>query len=315
MKLLRNPSFLLVSKWVIALGLVLYLVLSGAFSSEYWNVLSIGNLKYYFIGIALITANTFLQAFRMTKIIRIVNPAVAFKKVLRLSYVGFFLNNCLPGNYGGDVAKGYYFYREGITGKAESALAVILDRLVGLLSLSVVAVFFSFVELEAVLKSSYLLVSWIISVSVSLALILIFLLIKDTTKWKLISFSERHRLLKKWSDKLFNVISIFDGDRKLIAPFMAGVGAQLCFVVLFIILNTLFTAKIDCFKISMLTSLSMTLNAVPLTPGNVGWQEFVGSNLWRAEGLHFGAQLFIIFRILTIISSLPGLTCFLHRSQ
>jgi uncharacterized protein (TIRG00374 family) len=58
---------------------------------------------------------------------------VPFRAVLSYTYVGFFFNNFLPANVGGDVMRGYGLARYTEQG-AEAAVSVVVDRIVGLMA-------------------------------------------------------------------------------------------------------------------------------------------------------------------------------------
>jgi len=53
--------------------------------------------------------------------------------VLGYTFVGYFFNNFLPGNVGGDVMRGYGLARY-TERTAEAALSVVVDRIVGLMA-------------------------------------------------------------------------------------------------------------------------------------------------------------------------------------
>ena len=58
---------------------------------------------------------------------------IPFRAVLGYTYIGFFFNNFLPANVGGDVMRGYGLAR--YTEKAaEAAVSVVVDRIVGLMA-------------------------------------------------------------------------------------------------------------------------------------------------------------------------------------
>lgn len=62
--------------------------------------------------------------------------------LVRLNYIGFFYNTCLPGGVGGDVVRGYAsraaFGDEGVTG---AGAVVLVDRVLGLVGLLLVVAF------------------------------------------------------------------------------------------------------------------------------------------------------------------------------
>jgi len=61
---------------------------------------------------------------------------LTFLESLRLTYIGWFFNNWLPGGAGGDFVKAYYLARQ-THRKTEAVTVVFLDRLVGLVAVCV----------------------------------------------------------------------------------------------------------------------------------------------------------------------------------
>jgi uncharacterized protein (TIRG00374 family) len=58
---------------------------------------------------------------------------VPFREVLGYTYIGFFFNNFLPANVGGDIMRGYGLARY-TEQAAEAAVSVVVDRIVGLMA-------------------------------------------------------------------------------------------------------------------------------------------------------------------------------------
>lgn len=61
---------------------------------------------------------------------------ITFLESLRLTYIGWFFNNWMPGGTGGDLVKAWYIARR-THQKAEAVTVVFLDRLIGMVSLAV----------------------------------------------------------------------------------------------------------------------------------------------------------------------------------
>ncbi|HUU89695.1 MAG TPA: lysylphosphatidylglycerol synthase transmembrane domain-containing protein [Phycisphaerae bacterium] len=61
---------------------------------------------------------------------------ITFLESLRLTYIGWFFNNWLPGGAGGDFVKAYYLARQ-THHKTEAVTVVFLDRLIGLVAVCV----------------------------------------------------------------------------------------------------------------------------------------------------------------------------------
>jgi len=66
---------------------------------------------------------------------------ISFWAVVRLYFLGWFYNNFMPGSVGGDLLRAWYVTKH-TTKKFEAVLSVFVDRVIGLLSTLVIAVFF-----------------------------------------------------------------------------------------------------------------------------------------------------------------------------
>ncbi len=125
-------------KIAVSLGLIVYLfmrmdltqvadTLAGA---KYWYLLPATLL---FLGAM---SNASLKWYVL---LRAQGIDVPFRRVLGYTFVGFFFNNFLPANVGGDVMRGYGLarYTEQVT---EAAVSIVVDRLVGMMGFMIAAV-------------------------------------------------------------------------------------------------------------------------------------------------------------------------------
>lgn len=94
--------------WLVGLGVLLY-----------WLAMTIGALKWWVL-------------------MRAQDIDAPFSAVLNFTFVGFFFNNLLPANIGGDVMRGYGLARYS-DDTAGSAASVVLDRIIGLSAYMIVA--------------------------------------------------------------------------------------------------------------------------------------------------------------------------------
>ncbi len=69
----------------------------------------------------------------------------------------------------------------------------------------------------------------------------------------------------------------------------------------------------------ILALLIFVTGIIPVSPGNLGWTESLGSLLWSSQGLGWGGKLWLSYRLVTVLVSLTGLIFFLglrrERSQ
>lgn len=77
---------------------------------------------------------------RWRAVLAVQGLVLPFREVIRLSFIAHFFNAFLLGSTGGDVAKAWYAARTSGERRAEAALTVFVDRLLGTLALLVFAV-------------------------------------------------------------------------------------------------------------------------------------------------------------------------------
>lgn len=128
---MKNRLFT-VLKVVVSLGLIAYLFMRMDLS-QLGDTLRRANYIYLLpAGILFLGAMT-SAAFKWYVLLRAQGIRVPFRTVLSYTYIGFFFNNFLPANVGGDVMRGYGLARY-TERTAEAAISVIVDRIVGLMA-------------------------------------------------------------------------------------------------------------------------------------------------------------------------------------
>jgi uncharacterized protein (TIRG00374 family) len=128
---LKDRLFTLL-KIAVSLGLITYLFtrmdlaqVSGVLrSANYW----------YLLPATLLYLGAMTNAgLKWYILLRAQGIRVPFRAVLSYTYVGFFFNNFLPANVGGDLMRGYGMARY-TEQAAEAAVSVVVDRIVGLMA-------------------------------------------------------------------------------------------------------------------------------------------------------------------------------------
>jgi uncharacterized protein (TIRG00374 family) len=77
----------------------------------------------------------FAAAFRWQVLLRVQQIQLSFSRVVALSIIGMFYNLFLPGGTGGDIVKTYLLWKETPKNKPGALLAVLFDRIIGLIAL------------------------------------------------------------------------------------------------------------------------------------------------------------------------------------
>src|SRR5437868_10280324 len=93
-------------------------------------------------------------AFRWQILLRVQKIRLSFPRVAGLFFIGMFYNQFLPGGTGGDIIKIYLLLKETPDKKAGALLAVLFDRLIGLLALVVITAVLIFLRYHWLTQTS-----------------------------------------------------------------------------------------------------------------------------------------------------------------
>ncbi len=92
----------------------------------------------------LLTAQTILAS-RWVLLLQVHKVYISLYQAVKLTYLGLFYNNMMPGAVGGDIIKGWYITRHGTKDqRVKAAVTVFVDRLVGLIGIIMVGLIASF---------------------------------------------------------------------------------------------------------------------------------------------------------------------------
>jgi uncharacterized protein (TIRG00374 family) len=101
--------------------------MAEALRHAHYSWVVIGILAYVVVEIA--------AAFRWHVLLKVQGIHLSFWRLSGLFLIGMFYNQFLPGGTGGDIIKSYYLLKETPDKKAGALLAVVFDRLIGLVAL------------------------------------------------------------------------------------------------------------------------------------------------------------------------------------
>jgi hypothetical protein len=219
----------------------------------------------------------------------------------------------IPGTVGGDIVKGFYLAKSEEIYRGRSSGIVIVDRVIGLLALLLIG-FVSTVYLSK--KYSSILIPYqyelwsILAISVVvLGLFISFIMIG---KNKLGRKKLREIAFKIFRQGFFyNMMEGFGAVTKkrryLIYAFLMSIVIQgFCLVGLLNLVNLTDEIMSDMIALVAISSIVMLLGVIPVTPGNIGWTELLATFGWSVVGSQGGAEVFLSWRIITVICSLLG---------
>jgi uncharacterized protein (TIRG00374 family) len=140
-------------KVIISLGLMAYLLyrfLSDPVDREVLlNTLTTANYWYLTLALAFYVTAIMTNAIKWYILLRAQGAPVPLGALTNYTFVGFFFNNFLPANVGGDVMRGFGVARY-TERNADAAVSVVVDRIIGLMAFMFTAVVAAFVAVYMV---------------------------------------------------------------------------------------------------------------------------------------------------------------------
>jgi uncharacterized protein (TIRG00374 family) len=136
----RQGPFARVVRIVIAVGLT-GLLLWQSDPRSVWQAGRGADLRFLALACGLVLVDRVLMAYRWVTLLRPVNPAERppLVAVMRIFFVSTFIGTFLPASVGGDAVRAYGLAREGVAG-VDAVASVLMDRLIGVVSILIVAV-------------------------------------------------------------------------------------------------------------------------------------------------------------------------------
>jgi uncharacterized protein (TIRG00374 family) len=263
-----------------------------------------------------------LVAFRWWLLLRTQGIFIRFWAALRLYLLGWFYNNVMPGSVGGDLIRIWYVTKH-TEKKFEAGLSVFVDRVIGLLSTFLIAVFFyvvfpkSPIQKEALPEkhdSGWYMQSygWFFLVPcVVIGAVLIGFAVHRRGRGLLVSlFRNLCRQGVKAFKKLICAGKLY-GSRPLVilATFALTVGLQIMVITGFWVLGSNLGIEADLTDYYVVFTLVWVIGAIPVSIGGAVWVEGTLVGLfWTLAGVPSldATALALCQRFIWLLASLPG---------
>jgi uncharacterized membrane protein YbhN (UPF0104 family) len=266
------------------------------------------HLDKLFISILLIFLSIIIGSYRWYLILKVFKVNINLYTVFKITYIGNLFNSLLLGGYGGDAFRAYYIYKITNKKKITSLVTVLIDRIIGVIGLFLVIFFFVF-QVDGSLK---LLLQTVELIRVKYIIIFIFILIVFfffLYLYLIQKFQDFKEIIKKFIEYLVNNIFVFFISINLSIFIFLTVN-----FVAFLLSKYLFGFDINLEVIFISNSIASFANIIPITPGGLGVGEYSFSTvikvLIKNQELVGIVNIFIMFRLLNVITSLPSLYFF-----
>ena len=127
----------------VTVGILFFVFRDPAKRAEMAAALIRANSLWLFLGLAAYGAVEIVGGIRWQLLLRVQGIVLSWRRVCALLMIGLFFNFLIPGGTGGDVVKLFYLLKETAGQRAAALLSVMVDRIIGLIALIVLAVFFT----------------------------------------------------------------------------------------------------------------------------------------------------------------------------
>lgn len=265
------------------------------------GVLSLGKQarwSYISLAFALFPITYLLVSLRWLMLLRAIGIQMTMGRAITLSALGSFYNTFLPGSNGGDIVRAYQAGRE-TQQPVAATVSVVLDRVVGLLSLVVLASFSSAVVMTTGNKNDAAFrecahIFWTCTL-ISAAFLALFLVAQKvpiellarrfaSMSWLRISglpsLRQRMQPVLVKAKEFIRVVDLYRRlPKTLILALVSAIPAHLILTACAIALAVAFNLKVPSGYFLVVVPILVLVGAIPLSPQGVGVQEVVAAML------------------------------------
>jgi uncharacterized protein (TIRG00374 family) len=307
-------------KYPLMIFLVWYLISSGRFDfralAQFFQ-----SSKFFVIILALVVLvfGHLLLSVRYRFVVQALGYKPKLVTIFNIIRVGLFYNNFLPGGTGGDLMRIYYLKKKEGMPISEGTASTLLDRMLAMLGLVFVAIV-SLIVVSLVNRSGAVAdminsQPLILGVAALIPVCVIggLFLLRVQAVYSLVE-----RILSKiiFGDKMMNFMKTFRVLALNTKVVMTSFGLSL-------IGHTIIISTISMIAYAMYgmpavyatmatAGIILLTSIIPLTPGNIGLTEWLADNLFRLFGVEGGANVFAMWRVVSVLFSLFGGIIYLY---
>ncbi len=215
-------------------------------------------------------------AFRWHVLLKVQGIHLRFWRLSGLFLIGMFYNQFLPGGTGGDIIKSYYLLKETPDKKAGALLAVVFDRIIGLVALvaitgTLISLRYDF--LSQTTETRQLLWILLVVLGVSIAGLL--------TTFVITGFKLFHSLPLRFPgrEKLIEISAAYHlyarHWRATLVAFGSSIVAHLATFATFLSVAYSLRANVKILDFFAVMPIERTISAMPISFAGIGWREKV----------------------------------------
>ena len=245
--------------------------------TELWRTLRQIPAGWFLLSALLMGATILLGVWRWLIVLKVQGLKLPLSRALEITLVAHFFNSFLLGSTGGDLMKAYYAARETHHKKTETVVTVVVDRMIGLLSMLFFACLMMLLNLPLLTSHSrFSLLGWVIVAMFAAGLVVIFL-----SFWG--GLSSRWPQARQWlrrlpkGDVLEHSITTcreFGKDRFfLFKTILISMALNLVCVLQFMVVAHGLNLNISPMILLVVVPVIICFAALPITPSGLGVRE------------------------------------------
>ena len=298
-----------VLKILIAIGLITFLFISGKLNFA----VILNSYKYpvyLFSGVLCCSLSLITPIFRWWILSRVQKLPMGAFAALRLTMIGYFFNQLIPGGSGGDLVRAAYTVRDCPERRAQALTIVFVDRGLGLHALLLLGVSMLFIQpmllnIHPGLKPWMLLIAGMLFVGTIAPLLLI---------WE-----QTNALMMRLFGRIIGGADAWHEAMKLYREQPEMIYIAYFFSICSVIFNV-FTIHLMMLAVGstptaieslLLGPLVILANTLPFSPGGIGIAESASAGLYALVGQAGGANGMLLTRFFIVMFALLGLPFFL----
>jgi uncharacterized protein (TIRG00374 family) len=296
------------------LGLLAYLGFSGAID---WSAMArlAAAWEIALAAVALELLASIILAWRLCLLYRPHGIQLTLAAATKLTLVGLFFSNCLPGAAGGDVVKIYYATRGNHGRRTEVATVMLFDRVLGLFTLVLLPLLFAPVLPQVIGGADVLRGLLLSSAAAGAGMLMVIVLLASTriSERGLVAVVLQRLPLGRYVGKILDTIHVYrQSPGTLLAALGASVVGQGITIAVMLVLAQAINPSASAWSMAVLIPFGLLANSLPLTPGGLGVGEAAFSGLFAIAGLSGGAELVLSWRLALLVVGLLGLGVYLQ---
>ncbi len=283
---------------------------------DFWSVLKGINLFYI---IPLFLVSSLMIAISCVKwqiLLTARKININIFRLMSLYLIGYFFNNFMPGQYGGDLARAYIFGRS-IKNHVESLASIFLERFTGLSALIGMTFLASIANFRFIRESNLLFAIVLIIAGYLLFLFVLFNhgLNNRIKNMRVSGYMER---VRRKIGELHDVIMSFKEDKQIVSKTL---GISFLFHTMTII-NILFicmalSVDVKILDIALIVPIVLLVSMIPVSINSIGIQEGAFVYFFSIIGVSFPTALSVamVLRAKNLVLALIGGVIFASRGK